>query len=52
MLDLSDKVRSTASMLFSVTHAMCQRIDSFDVKKHIQYMARQRCVGANGDRTD
>jgi len=39
-------------MMFSVTHAMCQRIESIDVKKHIKYMARQRCVGANGSSTD
>jgi len=31
---------------------MCQRIETIDVKKHIKYMARQRCVGANGNSTD
>jgi len=31
---------------------MCQRIEPIDVKKHIKHMARQRCVGANGNSTD
>lgn len=38
-------------MIFYVTPAMCLHVESIDVKKHIKYMARQRCVGANGSST-
>jgi hypothetical protein len=51
-LDLLGMIRSTPPMKFSVTHVMCQRGGSADVKKHIKHMARQRCVGANGSSTD
>lgn len=51
-LDLLGMIRSTPCMKFSVTHVMCQRGDSVDVKKHIKHMARQRCVGASGNCTD
>ena len=50
-LDFLDMIRSTPCMTISVTHVMCQRVDSIDVKKHIKHMARQRCVGANGNST-
>ncbi len=51
LLDVWDSIRSTSAMRFSVTHAMCQHIEPIDAKKHIKYMARQRCVGANGSST-
>ena len=51
-LDLSDLIRSTPPIRFSVTHVMCQHVEPIEVKKHIKYMARQRCVGANGNSTD
>jgi hypothetical protein len=50
-LDLSSDVRSTASMNSYDTHVLCLRIDKFDAIKHIKIMARQRCVGANGNCT-
>ena len=50
-LDLSEQVRSTSAMPFSVTHVMCQRIEPIDAKKHTKQMARQRCVGASGNST-
>ena len=50
-LDLSSDVRSTASMLSYDTHVLCRRIDKLDTIKHIKIMARQRCVGANGNCT-
>ncbi len=50
-LDLFQRIRSTSAMPFSDTHVKCQRIDSIDIKKHLQKMARQRCVGAHGNCT-
>jgi hypothetical protein len=50
-LDVSVQVGSTSTMIFSVTHVMCQSIDSLDENNHIKYLARQRCVGASGNCT-
>ena len=38
-------------MKFSDTHVKCQLIESLDMEKHLEYMARQRRVGANGNCT-
>jgi len=35
-------------MKFYDTHVLCLRLETFDAIKHNKYMARQRCVGANG----
>jgi len=32
-------------------HVLCRRIGYTDAIKHIKTMARQRCVGANGNCT-
>ena len=48
-LDVWRQFRSTGSVIFYDTPVMCQRINTFDAKKHTKYMARQRCVGASGN---
>jgi hypothetical protein len=50
-LDLFCVVGSTAAMTFYDTLVLCQPIDTLDAIKNIKYMARQRCVGANGNCT-
>jgi hypothetical protein len=47
-LDLFDQVRSTQAMIFFDTHVKCHGVQLLDAKKHLEQMARQRCVGANG----
>ena len=49
MLDLFTDVGSTSSMIFYDIHVLCQHIENLDAIKHIKTMARQRCVGANGN---
>jgi len=50
-LDLFHAIGFTSPMPFSDTHVKCQRIDIVDIKKHLEQMARQRCVGAHGNST-
>lgn len=50
-LDVFSQVRSTATMDFSDTLVKCHNVDEFDENNLIQYMARQKYMGANGSST-
>ena len=50
-LDLFGVVRSTQHITFSDTHVKCHGLLTMEAKKHLERLARQRCVGANGKST-
>lgn len=51
-LDLSLKVRSTSSLTVSDTNVKCHGNSCMDAKELLKQMARQRCVGVNGNSID
>lgn len=51
LLDVAGAVGFTEQMHFSDIHVKCQLIDLIDMEEHSKHMARQRHVGANGNRT-
>ena len=50
-LDLFDEVGSTQCLNSSDTHVKCHGFLTMEAKKHLERLARQRCVGVNGDST-